>query len=131
MALVSRPSARQRAQSRDPGATRRVAYKSIGRFALISLGPGSRSARANALAPLARDTRARRAVISPRAAGGGGAVVVAPEALVAADEAAGGDAHALLVVGNGVADHLRAAAVTREDREGGAGVGGVDHVAEA
>ena len=46
--LVSRPSERQRAKRRDPGATRRVAIKPCRASRLIALGPGSRSTRARA-----------------------------------------------------------------------------------
>jgi hypothetical protein len=54
-----------------------------------------------------------------------------PEPLVLPRKPAGGDAHDLLRVGDGGADHLRRAAVRFEDRERALGVGGVDHVAEA
>jgi hypothetical protein len=52
----------ERSESRDPEAARRVARPfSVTRFATLALGPGSRSARARALAALARDTRLRSA----------------------------------------------------------------------
>src|SRR5262245_62441113 len=57
-ALVSR------AAKRDPGPRGHLtcgALKPMLRFATLALGPGSRSARASALAALARDTRAEHA----------------------------------------------------------------------
>ena len=49
----------------------------------------------------------------------------------AARKPAGGDAHDLLCVGDGGADHLRRAAVSFEYCKRALGVGGVHHVAEA
>ena len=46
-------------------------------------------------------------------------------------KSAGGDAHDLLRVGDGGADHLRRAAVRFEDCKRALGGGRVDHVAEA
>src|SRR5262249_14624283 len=56
---------------------------------------------------------------------------LSPKSLVLPREPAGGDAHDLLRVGDGGADHLRRAAVSFEDRKRALGGGGVDHVAEA
>src|SRR5262245_33810690 len=59
---LSRPARRKRASfdalcAREPGPRGNTASrKTIWRFALFALGPGSRSARASALAILARDT---------------------------------------------------------------------------
>jgi hypothetical protein len=58
--LVSRPSARRRAKSRDPEPRGLVRIFSVLRFATLALGPGSRSARTRALAALARDTERLR-----------------------------------------------------------------------
>ena len=59
LSFVSRTSERRaRAKIRDPGATQRGAVKrQCGATQIFALGPGSRSARASALASLARDTR--------------------------------------------------------------------------
>jgi hypothetical protein len=46
-------------------------------------------------------------------------------------KSAGGDAHDLLRVGDGGADHLRRAAVSFEDGKRALGGGRLDHVAEA
>src|SRR6516165_4206279 len=54
-----------------------------------------------------------------------------PEPLMLPGEPAPGDAHDLLRVGDGGADHLRRAAVRFEDCKRALGGGGVDHVAEA
>jgi len=54
-----------------------------------------------------------------------------PKSLVLPREPAGGDAHDLLRVGDGGADHLRRAAVGFENRKRALGGGRVDHVAEA
>jgi hypothetical protein len=54
-----------------------------------------------------------------------------PKSLVLPGKPAGGDAHDLLRVGDGGADHLRHAAVRFEDGKRALGGGGVDHVAKA
>src|SRR5262249_4675596 len=57
--------------------------------------------------------------------------VLPPKPLVLPGKPASGDAHDLLRVGDGGADHLCYAAVSFEDRKRALGGGGVDHVAEA
>src|SRR6187455_765098 len=47
----------ERSETRDPGRHDESQPAHVTRFALFALGPGSRSARASALAALARDTR--------------------------------------------------------------------------
>ena len=54
-----------------------------------------------------------------------------PKSLVLPRKPTGGDAHDLLRVGDGGADHLRRAAVSFEDCKRALGGGGVDYVAEA
>src|SRR5260221_8420885 len=59
------------------------------------------------------------------------AAVLPPKSLVLPRKSAGGDAHDLLRVGDGGADHLRRAVVRFEDRKRALGGGRLDHVAEA
>src|SRR5262249_8754439 len=59
------------------------------------------------------------------------APLLSPKSLVLPREPAGGDAHDLLRVGDGGADHLRRAAVSFEDCKRALGAARLDHVAEA
>src|SRR6516165_9877815 len=95
---------------------------------LWNMGPQHKRVYARLRRAMRRDDRTRACIRLPhpscRAA-------LPPKPLVLPREPAGGDAHDLLRIGDGGADHLRRAAVRFEDGERALGAARLDHIAEA